>query len=241
MDNRDLDRHLIGYREETVRIEIIDLMTGGRYGLQNREESEVPEDVMEDYTAAWLRNDPFPPIILWKDGSKYFPVDGYTRCASALRAGKEEIHALVIDCEESVARRLCIEANARHGRRASREFLIRGAVGLVEEGMSVREAAARTSLPEAVVAERRAVAKAQNRARQNHVTGVDRVPDSVLEKIANIEMDSSFKELLELRPRCQAQADQGRGNRQGGAAGPVRERSAGDHPRRTRRTGRHRR
>jgi ParB-like chromosome segregation protein Spo0J len=198
MHERDLDRHLIGHREETVRIESIDLVTGGRYGLQNREESEVPEDVMDDYTAAWLRDDPFPPVILWQDGSRYMPIDGYTRCASALRAGKEEIPALIADCDESTARQLCIEANARHGRRASRDFLIRGAVGLVEEGMSVREAAARTALPESVVAERRLVAKAQSRARQNHVSGVDRLPDSVLEKVANIDLDSVFKELLEL-------------------------------------------
>jgi hypothetical protein len=200
MDGKDLKRRLVTFREETVRIDVIDLSGGGRYGLQNREDTEVPEQTMDDYTAAWLRDDPFPAVILWQDrpGSKYFPVDGYTRTASAIAAGREEIGALVIDCDEATARQLCIEANARHGRRASHDFLVQGAVGLVEEGMSIKEAAARANLPERVVAEKRSVAKARNRARQNHVTGIDTIPDSVLEKLANVDLDKVFVALTEL-------------------------------------------
>jgi hypothetical protein len=199
--NKDmLNRRLVPFREETVRIDSINLSDGQQYGLQNREESEPPGEVLDDYVSAWMRDDPFPPVVLWQDGTpnRYFPVDGYTRCVTALRAGREEIEALIADCDESTAHQLCVEANARHGRRASRDFLIRGAVGMVEEGMSIREAAARASVPDTVVAERRSISKTINRARQNHVTGVENLPDAVLEKLAHVDLDQTFVALLEL-------------------------------------------
>lgn len=214
MDKQDLERRLIPYTEQTVRFDNIDLERGGVHGLQNREESEIPEETMEDYVAGWQRDDPFPPVILWQElptvkktarttktsakTGPFFPIDGYTRCASAIRAEREDIQALIAECDEATARQLCIEANARHGRRASRGFLIEGAVAMTEQGMSIKEAAARAAVPEHAVSERRLIAKAISRARANHVSGVESLPDQVLEKVATIDFDQTFVALLDL-------------------------------------------
>lgn len=197
MDKHDLERRLIAFDETRVRLSDIDL--DGRQLLQNREEYEPDADTVDDYTAAWLRGDPLPAVILWEQSAgSYVPIDGYTRSTSALRAGLEEIDAVIAKCDRRTAEQLAVEANARHGRRADRRWLLSSAVKLAEEGMSVKEAAIRTNVAEHAITERRAIARALRRGQEMKITRIDRLPEKVLEKLASIDMDGPFRALAEL-------------------------------------------
>ena len=200
MDRSDLDRRLIAYDEVVVRVADIDL--GEHQLLQNREEYEIPEDTVEDYAAAWLRDDPFPPVILWKqpDTSNrlFLPIDGYTRCTAALRADKQTINALVVDVDQITAEQLAFEANARHGRQSTREFRLTSSLTMIDQGLSAREAAARANVPERQVQDRRKIVELRRRCHKLKITGMDTVADTVIEKMSGITLDGPFKALAEL-------------------------------------------
>lgn len=201
MNKRDLERKMIPCHEADIPISAIDTETGGQHGLQNREQVAPPDDVIEDYTAGWRRDDDIPPVILWQlpeQPGRYIPIDGYTRTIAAERAGRDTIPAIIAECAKEIAVQLSYEANAYHGRPASREFRLASAVKLTEMGVTIKDAAARLNLPVDVVTDQRTVIKTRARLLRLDVKGTHNLSDHMIRRLAPIELDAAFKGAAEL-------------------------------------------
>ncbi len=73
--------------------------------------------VVVDYAAAMEDGAVFPPIIVFYDGTQYWPGDGFHRIEAARRLDRESILADVRDGGQRDALLLAASANANHGLR----------------------------------------------------------------------------------------------------------------------------
>lgn len=75
----------------------------------------IDGDVREEYTAAMLDGDLFPPGIVFYDGAAYWLADGFHRHAAAIAAGLATFHFEVRQGSKRDALLYAVGANAHHG------------------------------------------------------------------------------------------------------------------------------
>lgn len=77
-----------------------------------------PNDValIEEITHALKRGKAVEPVWVFRSGEHYFPADGHRRLASHIKAGRDEIGAVVIELPVQYAKPLAIAANSRHAK-----------------------------------------------------------------------------------------------------------------------------
>jgi hypothetical protein len=79
----------------------------------------VKSSVVDEYSEAMKRGEPFPPIILFNDGITNWLADGYHRYRAAKRAGIESLSAEIRTGTKLDALKYALSANATHGLRRS--------------------------------------------------------------------------------------------------------------------------
>jgi hypothetical protein len=84
-------------------------------GTQAR--AALDEKTVADYAEAMLRGDIFPEVVVFYDGTDYWPGDGFHRLAATERAQLAEIAADVRQGTQRDAVLYAVGANARHGLR----------------------------------------------------------------------------------------------------------------------------
>ena len=74
-------------------------------------------EAIADYSAAMLRGDKFPPVVVFYDGTDYWMADGFHRAAAAEQAGIQEIEADVRSGIRRDAWLFAMKSNDKHGLR----------------------------------------------------------------------------------------------------------------------------
>jgi ParB-like chromosome segregation protein Spo0J len=73
-------------------------------------------DLIHDIAASLKRGKAVDPIWVFQSQDYYFPVDGHRRLAAHIKAGRDDISAVVIELPEVYARPLSVAANSRQGK-----------------------------------------------------------------------------------------------------------------------------
>lgn len=89
----------------------------------------IHDDVVEEYAEAMQEGATFPPIVVFHDGEKYFPGDGFHRMKAAETLGLLDIEAEVRKGGRLDALWFALSANRAHGIRPTRAD-VRKAIGL---------------------------------------------------------------------------------------------------------------
>lgn len=164
------------------------------------------EDTVKQYAEAVERGDSFPAIIVHQSSRARSPlkviVDGNHRFAAYVLAGRSHIPAYVIDqktAPQTIAL-MTFAFNTRHGMPTSEEERIRSGLFLVDNGASLKVAAAAVSIPERVLTKAVGQKNADDRAKD---VGVDqrkweRLGRTVRNNLASISTDEGFKEAMNL-------------------------------------------
>jgi hypothetical protein len=86
-------------------------------GTQSR--AALDQDVVAEYAERYTDGRALPPIVVFYDGEAYWLADGFHRCESAERAGKDSLPAEVRQGTKRDAILFSVGANASHGLRRS--------------------------------------------------------------------------------------------------------------------------
>ena len=93
-------------RVDEVRVDV---------GTQVRE--AIAEHVVDDYAERLGEGVRFPPVVVFRDGSRYCLADGFHRLQASRRAGRDEIEADVYVGTRADALWFALGANRKHGQR----------------------------------------------------------------------------------------------------------------------------
>ena len=93
-------------RVDEVRVDV---------GTQVRE--AIAEHVVDDYAERLGEGVRFPPVVVFRDGSRYCLADGFHRLQAFRRAGRDEIEADVYVGTRADALWFALGANRKHGQR----------------------------------------------------------------------------------------------------------------------------
>jgi ParB-like chromosome segregation protein Spo0J len=99
---------------KTIKLEDIQIEAG------TQARCAIDPTTVDDYAERMEEGDKFPPIIVFHDGSDYFPADGFHRILAAERVGFIEIDAEVRKGTRDDALWFAIGANKTNGRRMTR-------------------------------------------------------------------------------------------------------------------------
>ncbi len=100
--------------------------------LQMREVG-IDVGVVTEYAEAMSDGAEFPPIIVFYDGSNYWPGDGFHRIEANKKLGRETIDAEVRDGGKRDAILLAVGANANHGMRRTAADRKRSVVAMLRD------------------------------------------------------------------------------------------------------------
>lgn len=100
--------------------------------LQMREAGIDPGSVAE-YAEAMEGGAEFPPVILYFDGSAYWPADGFHRLAAAKKVNRDAIAADVRDGSKRDAILHAVGVNANHGLRRTQADKRRAVITLLKD------------------------------------------------------------------------------------------------------------
>ena len=112
-----------------MRLKINDIRTDG--GTQPRAQKDM--FVIDDYRDAWLAGAPFPPVVVFYDGSDHWLADGFHRIDGAKAAGLDSIPADVKQGTRRAAILYAAGANAEHGLRRTNDDKRRVVMTLLED------------------------------------------------------------------------------------------------------------
>jgi ParB-like chromosome segregation protein Spo0J len=121
-------------------------------GLANQARLEVPlvEELVAQYAALYREGSEAPPVVVYKKGPRYVPMDGNHRLAGAERAGVTRHDCYVVDsADPQVLDRLTWGFNNHvNGLRMSPEDCLQHAITMVRKyGMQLEPAAKEWGLP----------------------------------------------------------------------------------------------
>lgn len=88
-----------------------------RNGLQTR--VALNEDTVSEYAEAMASGAEFPPVIVFREDTKYYLADGFHRVEAIARLNYEWVKAKIIDGGYADALRYALKANMEHGLRRS--------------------------------------------------------------------------------------------------------------------------
>lgn len=129
MATAELQLSINGSDHETKILAIKDLKLNGT--TQPRE--NISNDLIAEYAEDMLRGAKFPPIIVYFDGSHYWPCDGFHRIKAALRARLQVIEAIVRFGTKRDAILASFSANSDHGFRRSNAGKRRAVTRMLED------------------------------------------------------------------------------------------------------------
>jgi len=90
--------------EQIIRDESIQQRVGG-----------IQDTRVREYTKSMLNGDYFPPVIVFREGEKYWLADGFHRCSAAEELGKTKIEVDIKEGSKREAILYAVGANADHG------------------------------------------------------------------------------------------------------------------------------
>lgn len=108
-----LDR--LSGRDTSTLIDLQKIRLDG--GTQPR--AALDKDLIQEYAAAMVDGDEFPPVVVFYDGTAYWLADGFHRFHAAHRIGRKEIRAEVRQGTQRDAVLHSVGVNAAHGKRRS--------------------------------------------------------------------------------------------------------------------------
>ena len=79
--------------------------------------AHIDQNTVEEYAAAMLRGDHFPPVIVFQDGGEFILADGWHRVKAARLAKLKHILAEIRQGSRQDALRFALGANHKHGLR----------------------------------------------------------------------------------------------------------------------------
>jgi hypothetical protein len=78
---------------------------------------ELHEDTLQEYAGLYSDGTPFPPVVVFHDGQRYWLADGFHRVEAARKAELEEIPAEIHQGRRRDAILCSVGADAPHGLR----------------------------------------------------------------------------------------------------------------------------
>lgn len=137
-------------------------------GLRNQARLGKPlhEDTVSHYVEDMKNGDVFPGVVAVREkvSRKLVNVDGNHRAAASRLLSRPLATYEIQDVDPQMIVLLTFEANTRHGLPTSEEERLHHALWLVDNGMSIRDAAARLGLRGDLISRERAKAEANRRA-----------------------------------------------------------------------------
>jgi hypothetical protein len=215
LDRAALDRLGIRYTvHENFRIDEIDDGASRAAWNQARLGDPVDEEHVEQLLSDLERGAEFPPIIVYKDDKgRYVTLSGNHRRKMFESAGRSIVRAYEatgldgLRKEDERVLRLIYEANHGHGKQVALDDRIQQAISLIENGYTVRAAAAAVGVTENRVRDHYELARATRRLEE---LGVDTTAIRVSNqrRLMNIKSDRVLKEAAPIVPLMEKQTEE---------------------------------
>jgi hypothetical protein len=212
LDRAALERLGIKYElRESIPLDELDVDASRAAWNQARLDEPVDEEHVEELLAELERGLEFPPMIFFRDDAgRAVVISGNHRRRTYEKAGLDSISAyeatglagLRVDDERVL--RLIYEANHGHGKAVATDDRVLQALGLIDHGYNVREAAAAVGIPESRVRDHFDAARATRRLEEELGIDTTSIPITAQRRLVNIRNDRVLKEaakLVEEMPR----------------------------------------
>lgn len=189
-----LQREKVAYAPPTM---IPMIMIDERRSRSNQARRDpLVADSVDRYTLAYKANAPFPPIVVYPDGNRLVIVDGNNRHAAAKKAGLSEISGIVIDAKtpSALIQKLTVAANRGHGKTEPVEWRVRQAIGLIQVGILMEEAADAAGVSLAQLRNAKAAAEADARARTLKIYGFSEIPATSKQYLNALKDEPIFRQ-----------------------------------------------
>lgn len=162
----------------------------------------IDEKRVETYVEAMKRGDQFPPIIAHGKMGKLVVADGNHRLQSAIKA-KKALPVYVITADPQTIVLITFEANTRHGLSTNEEERVQQALYLMDNGASVKSAAAALAIPEKLVNAASIRRNTDQRFLENNISAliIEKLTEPVKRRLAQISTDEGFVAAVELAYR----------------------------------------
>lgn len=160
------------------------------------------EKRVENYTEAMKRGDKFPPVIAHGKPGKLVLADGNHRLQAAIRA-KKPLDTYVIVGDPQTIVLITFESNVRHGQPTGEDERVLQALHLMDNGASVRSAAAALAIPEKLVNAASIRRNTDQRFLENNISPliVEKMPEPTKRRLAQVSTDEGFIAAVELAHR----------------------------------------
>ena len=162
----------------------------------------IDEKRVEAYAEAMKRGDNFPPVIAHGKMGKLIAADGNHRTQAAVRANKP-VNVYLISGDPQTIVLITFDANTRHGLPTSEDERVQQALYLMDNGASVRAAAAALAIPEKLVNAASIRRNTDLRFLQNGIDPLvtDKITEPVKRRLAQISTDEGFVAAVDLAHR----------------------------------------
>lgn len=162
----------------------------------------VDEKRVEQYAEAMRRGDQFPPVIAHGKLGKLVQADGNHRLQAAIKS-KKPLDTYVISGDAKTIVQITFEANSKHGTPTSEEERVQQALYLMDNGASVKSAAAALAIPEKLVNAASIRRNTDQRFLENSISPliIEKMPEPTKRRMAQISTDEGFVAAVELAHR----------------------------------------
>lgn len=162
----------------------------------------VDEKRVDTYAEAMRRGDQFPPVLAHGKQGKLIIADGNHRLQAAIKA-RRPLDAYVISGDPQTLVLITFEANARHGLPSSEDERTQHALYLMDNGASVKSAAAALAIPEKLVNAASIRRNTDQRFLENNISPlvIEKMTEPVKRRLAQISTDEGFIAAVELANR----------------------------------------
>lgn len=162
----------------------------------------INEGRVDQYAEAMRRGDQFPPVIAHGKQGKLILADGNHRLQAAIKARKP-LATYVISGDPQTIVLITFEANARHGLPTAEDERLQQALYLMDNGASVRAAAAALSIPEKLVNAASIRRNTDQRFLENQISPliIEKMPEPVKRRLSQISTDEGFVAAVDLAHR----------------------------------------
>lgn len=174
----------------------------GERSLRNQArlgEETVDQEYVNRYADAMRAGTEFPAVVVYTVKGKYVIIDGNHRYVAARSAGYT-LSAYVVNARAHVITAMTFEANVRHGKATSETERVHHALYLMDNGMSMNEAAKRMNVPRGKIQKARTQGEALRRA---DGAGINRrtwdsLPDAARNRLSQIHTDEALAAAVQL-------------------------------------------
>ena len=184
----------VDYAIQKVSLDRVDIARSMKN--QARIGDVIDKDLVDRYTAAMSDGDDFPALVFWRNQlGQYIVIDGNHRLHAAINAHFESVDGFVVEGASALTvTGMTFEANVRHGKNVSDIERVHHAMWLVDNGMSLPEAAKRLNLSPSLLRKTKSEIDATRRA---DAAGINRrdwemLPPTIRVRLFNVSTDEGF-------------------------------------------------